>query len=217
MKIVIIPLVVKERFKQLLEPVIRFLIRYELNPNFLTTFSLIISLFSAYQFAKGSLRLGAILLLLSGIFDMVDGAVARATNRVTRFGALYDSTLDRYAEIIVFFGIGFHLVHKYPAGSKISLFISMAVFIAIAGSIMVSYVRARAEGLGFQCKVGLMQRPERLVLLSLGALISTTLLVVMIVAIALLANFTAFERVYHVWAVENDKKWGKLPSDIDHE
>jgi len=217
MKIAIIPQIVKERFKQLLEPVIRFFIRYELNPNFLTTVSLIISIFSAYQFGKGSLRLGALLLLLGGIFDMIDGAVARATNRVTRFGALYDSTLDRYSEIIVFFGIGFHLVHKYSAGSKTSLLISMAVFIAIAGSIMVSYVRARAEGLRFECKVGLMQRPERLVLLSLGALISATVLVVAIVFIALLANFTAFERVYHVWAAENEKKWSKLPSDIDHE
>ena len=217
MKIEIIPLVVKEKFKSLLEPVVRFFVRYELNPNFFTTVSLIISIFSAYQFAKGSIRLGAVLLLIGGIFDMVDGAVARASNRVTRFGALYDSTLDRYSEIIVFFGIGFYFVQSYPAGSRVSLLIIMAIFIAIAGSIMVSYVRARAEGLGLECRIGLMQRPERIVLLSLGALIADLALIIMIILIALLANFTAIQRIYHVWASENEKKWNKLPANIDHE
>jgi CDP-diacylglycerol---glycerol-3-phosphate 3-phosphatidyltransferase len=217
MKLVIIPQIIKENFKKLLNPIIKLFVKYHLNPNYLTTFSLVISLFSAYQFAAGSARAGAILLLLGGIFDMVDGAVARASNRVTRFGALYDSTLDRYAEIIVFLGIGYRLLNAYFADAKTSLLISVAVLIAATGSIMVSYVRARAEGLGMECKVGLMQRPERLVIISLGGLISNTALLIAVIIIAALANFTAVQRMSHIWSTENEKRWSKLPSDIDHE
>lgn len=161
--------------------------------------------------------MGAVLLLLGGLFDMIDGAVARAANRVTRFGALYDSTLDRYAEIIIFFGIGYYYVNKLGQGSDSGLLISMAVFIGLAGSIMVSYVRARAEGLGFECKVGIMQRPERLILLSIGALISDKWLVIMIILVAVLSNVTAIQRIIHIWLAENSSKWKKLPTDVDHE
>lgn len=217
MKVELIPGRVKEGFKRLLQPIVKLFVKYKLNPNHFTTFSLLICIISAYAFGKGSLRMGSVFLMLGGLFDMVDGAVARASNRVTRFGALYDSTLDRYAEIIVFFGIGFYFVGNSEPGSKVSLLISMAVFIAIAGSVMVSYVRARAEGLGFDCKVGIMQRPERLVLISLGALISELALVIAMVIVAVLANFTAFQRIYYIWREENESKWKKLPSDVDHE
>jgi len=148
---------------------------------------------------------------------MLDGAVARASNRVTRFGALYDSTLDRYAEIAVFFGFAYYFVHKTGMGAAHGLLISMVVFIAMAGSLMVSYVRARAEGLHFDCKVGVMQRPERLVLLSLGAYINDTWLVVMLVVVAFFANLTAIQRLVYIWRSETTSKWKKVPSDIAHE
>ncbi|MBN1543738.1 CDP-alcohol phosphatidyltransferase family protein [candidate division KSB1 bacterium] len=207
----------KNGFRALFEPLVRFLVRLKLNPNHLTTLSLVLSAVAAVYFGKGSLRLGAVFLLIGGMFDMIDGAVARASNRVTRFGALYDSTLDRYAEILIFFGIGYHFVSSLSETSVWYVVGSLAVFLGLAGSVMVSYVRARAEGLGFDCRVGLMQRPERLVLLSLGALISVHLLILALLVIAVLANFTAFQRVYHIWANENSKRWSKLPSDIGHE
>ncbi len=217
MKVELIPPSVKDGFKRLLQPIVRILVRYRLNPNHFTTFSLAISVISAIAFGRGNLRWGGILLLLGGLFDMIDGAVARSSNRVTRFGALYDSTLDRYAEIIVFFGIGFYFVSNNDPITKTGLWISMAVFIGIAGSVMVSYVRARAEGLGFDCKVGVMQRPERIVLVSLGAMISEIALVIAMILVAALSNFTALQRIYYIWRAENEHKWKKLPSNVDHE
>ncbi|MBD3375012.1 CDP-alcohol phosphatidyltransferase family protein [candidate division KSB1 bacterium] len=216
MKLVILPERLKDGFRSLLRPIIRFFIVLNLNPNFLTTVSLILCFMSAYQFAKGSLRLAALLLILGGIFDMIDGSVARATNRVTRFGALYDSTLDRYAEIAIFLGIGWYFIRQYDTSSALGAIAVMGVFLGLAGSIMVSYVRARAEGLDFECKVGLMQRPERLVVISVAALISEYVLIGGLAIIALFANFTAIQRVYYIWAKENAEKWAKV-SDAPHE
>ena len=107
---------------------------------------------------------GGGIILFAGLFDMMDGQVARIGKMSSTFGALYDSVLDRYSELTVFFGICFYLINQ---GYVIS---SIVAFIALIGSLMVSYVRARAEGLGLECKVGFMQRPERVVLTGLGAL-----------------------------------------------
>lgn len=217
MKIELIPPVIKNQFKKVLQPLIGLLVRFHLNPNWFTTLSFFVIIVSAFAMARGSLRLGAFLLLGGGLLDMVDGAVARATNRVTRFGALYDSTLDRYAEMAVFFGLAYYFVHKTGQGVEHGLLISMTVFVAMAGSLMVSYVRARAEGLGFDCKVGLMQRPERLVMISIGALINDTWLIGMLIAIAFFANITALQRLVHIWRSETTSKWKKMPPDIGHE
>ena len=101
---------IKNGFIALIEPIVPFLIRMEINPNALTTMGFGVSIFACYFFAVGSLRLGALLVLTSGIFDIMDGKLARGTNRVTRFGALYDSTLDRYAEIFIFLGIAYYFI-----------------------------------------------------------------------------------------------------------
>ena len=217
MKIELIPPVVKANFKKLATPVVNIFVKYHLNPNWLTTVSLFIFIFSAVEFGRGHLRTAAVALLLGGIFDMIDGAVARASNRVTRFGALYDSTLDRYAEIFTFFGIGYYFIHKTGQGFESGLFVSMVVFIALAGSIMVSYVRARAEGLEFECKVGFMQRPERIVMLSIGALFGDRYLVGALILIAFFSHLTAIQRIFHIWTMEKSKKWTKMPIDIPHE
>jgi CDP-diacylglycerol---glycerol-3-phosphate 3-phosphatidyltransferase len=216
MKFMILPTPVKKGFIKLMQPVVNSFVKHRLNPNLLTTLSLIICVVAALTYARGVLYLAGIFLLLGGIFDMVDGAVARASNRVTRFGALLDSTLDRYSEILVFFGIGIYFVDNFEA-SSIGLWIMMAVFFAIAGSVMVSYVRARAEGLGFECKVGVLQRPERVVLLGVASFIGETALIVAMFIVAILANFTAIQRVYHIWAADNSQKWKKLPPNIEHE
>ena len=199
-KINILPDGLKNFYLNILTPVVKFFIERDLNPNLFTTVGFVVSIASAYFFGIGSLTIAGILVLLSGTFDIIDGKVARATNRVTKFGALYDSTLDRYAEVIMFFGLAYYFV------SLDYLWRSVAVSIALGGSLMVSYVRARAEGLGFECKVGIMQRPERIVLIGLGAIIHEYVLMGAVVAIAILANFTAGQRLYHVWTTENNKK-----------
>lgn len=197
MKIEFLPESLKNGYLRAITPVVDFFIRLQLNPNFFTTIGFVLSIIAAYFFATGGLRLAGFIILLAGTFDIIDGRVARATNRVTRFGALYDSTLDRYSEVIMFFGLAFYFV------SKNMMLTSVAVSIALGGSIMVSYVRARAEALGFDCKVGIMQRPERVVYIGVGALIHEYALIVALSIVAILANFTALQRLYHIWRQEN--------------
>ena len=207
MNVNILPMGVKNWYLNLMDPVVKFFIDLELNPNFFTTIGFVLSVISAILFAAGQLRLAGALVLLAGTFDIIDGKVARATNRVTKFGALYDSTLDRYAEVIIFFGLGYFFVNE---GWLIT---SSAVFVALGGSIMVSYVRARAEGLGFECSVGVMQRPERIVYLGISALLHKYLLIIAILMIAILANYTAMQRLYHVWKKENGSKFEKIAEE----
>ncbi|MBN2410510.1 CDP-alcohol phosphatidyltransferase family protein [candidate division KSB1 bacterium] len=217
MRFKILPDSFQEGFRTFIKPLVDFMIRFKISPNFYTTVSLLLCAISGYQFGKGSLRLAAFLLLLGGLFDVFDGAVARATNRVTKFGALYDSTLDRYAEFMVFFGICFYFLKRYLGGYELGLLISMFVVIGIFGSLMVSYVRARAEGLGFECKVGLMQRPERIVLIGVCALISEFALILAIFVIAVFANLTAIQRLHYIWQIENSAKWESSHSKVEQE
>ena len=145
---------------------------------------------------------GALMLLFS-IFDMVDGYMARTAHMESRFGAFYDSVLDRYCELAVLCGLAFYFMLTGSLG------FALWTFLAIIGSIMVSYIRARAEALGADCKVGLMQRPERVVVTSLGLLLTGLLqdavcfdpiwlIAVPIILIAVLANGTAIARIMHV-------------------
>lgn len=198
---------VKNWYLRLIQPVVDFFVRLELNPNFFTTIGFILTVGAAVLFATGYLRIAGAIVLLAGTFDIIDGKVARLTKRVTKFGALYDSTLDRYSEVIMFFGLAFYFV-------KEEWFLtSVAVSVALGGSIMVSYVRARAEALGFQCKVGIMQRPERIVYIGLGALFHIYTLIFAITVIAIFANVTAIQRLYHIWSQENGKKREKLTDE----
>lgn len=206
MKINILPDSVKAWYLKLIQPVIDFFIKLELNPNFFTTIGFILTVGAAVLFATGYLRIAGAIILLAGTFDIVDGKVARLSNRVTKFGALYDSTLDRYSEVIMFFGLAFYFV-------RADMFItSVAVSFALGGAVMVSYVRARAEALGFECKVGIMQRPERVVYIGFGAVIHMYVLIFAIILIAIFANITAIQRIYHIWTQENGKKQIKLTS-----
>lgn len=214
----LIPKKVEIIYLNAIEKFISFFLYLNLNPNLLTTVALIISIFAGYFFATGKFILAGILTLLSGIFDTIDGKIARMTNRVTKFGALYDSTLDRYAEVIVFFGIGIYLI-------KYEFYItSVAAVFAIGGSMMVSYIRARAEGLGFECNIGFMRRAERIVLLGFSSFFyflhdyfvrffdyifdkfnfdlpsyPPMPLSIAIYIMAVLTNITAFQRLHYVW------------------
>ena len=210
-KVDILPDGIKNWYLRLITPIVDFFIAHSLNPNWFTTVGFFLSILTAVLFGMGKIPLAGALILLAGTFDIIDGRVARATNRVTKFGALYDSTLDRYAEVMIFFGLAYYYVeHNY-------LLRSVSVSVAIGGSLMVSYIRARAEGLNFECKVGIMQRPERIVLLGIGSLLVPIFtrinpdyalypLDTAIIVIAILSNFTAIQRLYHVWAVENGHK-----------
>ena len=176
----------------ILRPLTRFFIRLGMRPDWLTVIGLLMNLVATAFFATGHLRWGAAIMLLAGLCDILDGQVAREGKRETKFGALLDSTTDRYSEIFLFFGIGTYLITE---GEWLACGI---LFFALAGSLMVSYVRARAEGLGEDCKVGFMQRPERIVALALGGLFGREGLVFVLVILAVTTNYTVVERLTHI-------------------
>jgi len=159
----------------IINPVVRGLIKLGITPNFITGTGLVLNIlatgiliYSAINKERGDFEyvgLAGLIMLLAGIFDMLDGQVARLSKKTSRYGALFDSVLDRYSELIILFGICYYLIFQ---GYFLS---SMFGFIALMGSIMVSYVKARAEGLGIECKVGFMQRPERVIIISAGAIL----------------------------------------------
>ncbi|HVS96368.1 MAG TPA: DUF4833 domain-containing protein [Puia sp.] len=159
---------------RIINPVVRLLIRMGLTPNMVTTIGLLLNVTVAVIFICGAeegrrgdlsyVGWAGALILFAGLFDMLDGQVARLGNMSSSFGALYDSVLDRYSELILFLGICYYLVaHHYFISS-------LFAFVALIGSMMVSYTRARAEGLGIECKDGLMQRPERVIIIGVSAL-----------------------------------------------
>ena len=174
---------------KLLVPFIRLLSKWGLNPNSFTIAGVVITSLGAAAFLMGYIRLAGILILLGGFCDTIDGLLARTTGKASRFGALLDSAVDRYSEFIMFLGIAAHFFYREDFGT------SAATFLALCGSFMVSYTRSRAESLGFKAKIGIMQRPERIVLIGLGALIHLSAFKLAIWLVAVLANFTALQRI----------------------
>lgn len=169
-----------------LSPLVR---KINVNPNTLTLAGFALTTLAALVIAR-HLLLGGILVLLGGVLDMLDGIVARTNGKVTEFGAFLDSVLDRYADAFLFLGLAWYLA---SIGDHAGAFLSLATLI---GAYLVSYTRARAEGLGRECKTGIMERPERIVLLAFGAISGwiTPVLWVMFV----LTHLTVFQRIYHV-------------------
>ncbi|WP_394698043.1 CDP-alcohol phosphatidyltransferase family protein [uncultured Methanolobus sp.] len=168
-----------------------------LSPNSLTLLGLLISIWAAVAFSKGNLLVGALLILFSGLFDMIDGAVARAKDRMTAFGAVLDSVCDRYADAIIFVGI----IYGVIAGNIIqTTFFSVPLWLwvvfAIMGSYLVSYVRSRAETAGATAmNIGVAERPERMMILVAGAL--SGYLGESIVIIVILTHITMIQRLLH--------------------
>ena len=186
-------------YRTWMNPVIHFFNRLNFHPNSFTTIGLILSAVSAYYVGAGHFRIAGLILLFGGICDTIDGSLARVSGKVSRFGALYDSSLDRYAEILFFLGMAFYFVHAEWYKT------SVAIFLGLSGSLMVSYVRARAEALNIECKVGILQRPERILLLAAGSLlVPPYTLVFSIWVIAILSNVTAIHRIIHVWKVDQN-------------
>ena len=177
-------------------PVARFLARVGLTPNSVTVAGLAGSGASAYLVSTGRLWLGGVVFLASGAFDLLDGALARETGRTSRFGALLDSVADRVSEAVVLLGLLIFYIERSSTEGTI------LVYLALAGSIMVSYLRARSEGLGMECKVGIMTRPERVVTLAAGLVIGHWWLTAVLVALGAIAGltlFTSVHRLIHAW------------------
>jgi CDP-diacylglycerol---glycerol-3-phosphate 3-phosphatidyltransferase len=172
-----------------------------ITPNMLTVFGLVITGVGALLVATGQLLAGGIVLTFAGLFDIFDGALARAAGKVYRYGAFLDSTVDRYSEGVVYLGILIYFLDQHDGLRPI------IVLIALAGSFLVSYVRARAQSLGFTCDVGILARPERVVIIVAGLLLEAlgvkiagwTPLTVALVILAVGTNFTAVQRVWVVW------------------
>src|SRR5216683_349377 len=164
--------------KWLLDKIVGAIAATGINPNFLTFLGLVVNFGAAANFAVGNFRTGAIIIFIAGFLDMLDGQVARRPNRVTAFGAFYDSTLDRYADMALYMGL---LVY-YSVSGRTPYVVLAAV--ATAGSVMVSYARARAESLIPLCKVGFMERPERIVLLIIGGVFNRMGPVLWVIAVA---------------------------------
>jgi CDP-diacylglycerol--glycerol-3-phosphate 3-phosphatidyltransferase len=200
------------------EPAAALLTRLGVSPNAITLSGLLVAGAGAYLLSAGQLALGGAVLLASGVFDLLDGAVARATGRVTRFGALLDSVVDRVSEAAILLGLLVFYLGRPPSFDS-DLGASL-VFVALAGSVMVSYIRARAEGLGVECKLGVMTRPERVVTLGVGLVVGQWWLPAVSVAlgaIAALTIVTSVQRVTHVRRVLGQRERVDSSSNRDDE
>ena len=175
----------------IIDRVVRWLALSRIHPNVLTFFGLVINIVAAFLLARGSFRSAGAVVIGAGLFDMVDGRVARATDRVTRFGGFFDSVLDRYSDLCLLMGL---LVY-YASINRYSYVVLTAV--VMTGSVMVSYVRARAECTIPKCKDGFLERPERVVLLIIGAL--TDRMAPVLWVIAVLSNWTVIQRMLFTW------------------
>ncbi|MEA3334473.1 MAG: CDP-alcohol phosphatidyltransferase family protein [Chloroflexota bacterium] len=195
-------------FRGFLEAVARFFQRLGVTPNQLTIIGLMLQAVVAVVIALGYLPLAGILLVLFSIFDAFDGTLARMTGRASTFGSFLDSTIDRYAEAIVLFGL---LVYMTGIGDRTGI---LLIYVSIVGSLLVSYTRAKAESLDIECKVGILTRAERIIVLVIGLVFSgwhpfpggPGVLILALWVLAIFSNVTAIQRVYAVWkATESER------------
>jgi CDP-diacylglycerol--glycerol-3-phosphate 3-phosphatidyltransferase len=191
---------------RIIDPVVRWLIRMKVHPNAISTMGFVATVMAGLFYHQDHVRTAGLLVLLGGIIDIFDGQVARESGLESKFGAFYDSTLDRLSEVVVFVGLA-SLYNTFRADVE-DVAMVYVILMALGGSLMVSYTRARAEGLGLDCKVGLMQRAERVVLLGLGSAIfglawDGLVLDLIIIIVAVFTNLTAIQRI--VWVYHHGK------------
>jgi CDP-diacylglycerol--glycerol-3-phosphate 3-phosphatidyltransferase len=186
----------KDSLQGVADPVARLLLRAHVRPNQLTVLGLGVSMVAAYSFFEGRLRPAAALLVLAGLFDFFDGSLARLAGRESAFGAFLDSVVDRYSDLVVLLGI---VLYYERLDETTGVFLTMATLV---GTIMVSYTKARAQSIGMRCEIGLMERPERMILLIAGGAFHW--LTPAVFALALLTNLTALHRIVHVWRESRD-------------
>ncbi|MCX5717913.1 MAG: CDP-alcohol phosphatidyltransferase family protein [Nitrospirae bacterium] len=164
--------------------------RIRVHPNVFTITGFIITAIAALVIPY-NIRLGGLLISIGGLFDMLDGIAARVNNRTTRFGAFLDSLLDRYSDAFLFFSVAWYLASK---GEHTGAFLSLGTLV---GAFLISYARARAEGLGEECKTGIMERPERIILLIFALLTGWFMPILWIMFV--LTHVTVLQRIYHAW------------------
>ena len=195
----------------IIEPITQALIRWKIHPNAITTSGFVTTVAGALLYSQDHVRWAGFLVLLGGAHDIFDGRVARLRGMESKFGAFYDSVLDRISEVALYMGL-LTLYNQYQQ-SIADIGMIYAIMLAMGGSMMISYTRAKAEGMGLDCHVGLMQRAERVVLLGLGSLAfglmwNGIVLSAIIVIVAVLTNLTAIQRIIWVY-----KKASGVPLD----
>jgi len=187
----------RQRAQALLNAIARALNALGVTPNLLTITGFLAMCAVGVVLALGHFALGGVLIIVAGIFDALDGTLARLTNRATKFGAFLDSTTDRFAEGALYFGILYWYLQRGM------VFVAYLIFFTLLGSLMVSYARARAEGIGVECKEGLMTRFERIALLVIGLLLTALFydapILIVLGILAILTNVTAVQRMWLVY------------------
>ncbi|RKX21093.1 MAG: CDP-alcohol phosphatidyltransferase family protein [Candidatus Zixiibacteriota bacterium] len=188
---------------KVIDPIGERLIKTGVHPHIITWIGLIFTLVAANFFRLGSFFLGGLFMAIAGTCDVLDGRIARETRKMSKFGAFLDSTIDRYNDVLIFLGLMIYFTQLY---------IHVLIILAIAGSLLTSYTRARAEGLGIDCKVGLMQRPERITYVAGAAILDGLLgwffkalfgmehfpVIVILWFVAIISNFTVLQRIMFI-------------------
>jgi CDP-diacylglycerol--glycerol-3-phosphate 3-phosphatidyltransferase len=185
---------IKKRLRGFLDPVVGLLDSIGVTPTAMTVIGLLLSFIGSIFVVRGSIRLAGLILLISGLCDALDGSIARRQNSTSIFGAFIDSTGDRISELLYF---GAFILYFHSEGAWGS-FMILLTLVALSGSLLTSYVRARAEGLGLECRVGWLERPERLVALIIGLLLGRILLTISLLFIAVMSVITVIQRIIHV-------------------
>jgi CDP-diacylglycerol---glycerol-3-phosphate 3-phosphatidyltransferase len=178
-------------------PIVRILARTGMSPDIVSSIGLAIDIGAAYLVATGHFFLGGVLVLIAGLFDLLDGALARFTRQTTKFGAILDSTFDRVSEAAIFCGL---LISFMSRGTTLEI---VLIFVALVGSFLVSYTRARAEGLGLECKVGLFTRAERVIVLAIGLLINQIFIALWVLVV--FVYITVAQRLFYLWRQAKSK------------
>jgi CDP-diacylglycerol--glycerol-3-phosphate 3-phosphatidyltransferase len=170
--------------------------RVPVTPNQVTVIGLALTFVAGGLVAFGHLHWAGVVLIVAGSFDILDGALARSTHASYPYGAFLDSTLDRYSEGAIYVGLAAYFVGM---GGPLQRWLVLATLAALAGSFLVSYVRARAQSLGFTCETGIFARPERVVVTVVGLILGGVVLYAVVFLLAILTNFTALQRIREVW------------------
>jgi len=186
--------------RKILDPVVEVLVAFHVSPLLVSLFGLAFAVWGGIVAARGSLRAAGIFLLLAGLCDVLDGDVARRLGRSSRFGAFIDSMLDRVSEFVLFGGVLLYVVRR-PSGFDV--YEPVVIMLALMGSVMTSYARARAEGIGIECKVGVMERPERVALMAIGLIAGYRFLMAVMILLAATSLYTVFQRIRHVHRAAN--------------
>lgn len=185
-----------------LDKVADLFVKLKIDPNAVTVLALLAGMAAGFLYAFGHPVWAGVLIIVCGFLDIVDGKVAVKANKRSLYGAIFDSTLDRYSEFFIYLGLAYYFRNRWPL---------WILFFTFLGSTMVSYTRARAEGLRIECKVGFMQRAERMILLVLGSWIGDLFrvfdqaMIGILIVIACISNFTAFERIWVVKKIEKQR------------